>query len=390
MIYLVDTNVLIIGNGIAGLSCAEEIRRNNKDLKITMVGNEKYPTYYRVKLTKTLSEETSIENMLVKKEDWYRENDIDLILGEIVEKIDEKNARILLDSGRELSYEKLLVATGSRPFVPPVPGKFRKGVFALRKYDDLGAIKSYIEDIDEMAVIGGGLLGLEAAWALRDLGKKVHIIEMAENILPRQLNVEMSERLEKDLEELGFVLHLGVGTKEIYGDDRVEGIELTNGEHLALKSVLFSVGVRSNIDLARDTSIAYDKGIIVDNMLKTSIDNIYAAGDVIELGGRTMGLWTSSMEQGRIVAKNILGESIEYNFKDPFTSLKLGDSIDIFSIGDTNSKEVYRREEDGSSERVFLDGDRIVGGILYGSSKKMMGLKRAVESRLLLKDYIGK
>lgn len=387
---MVDTNVLIIGNGIAGLSCAEEIRKNNKDLKITMVGNEKYPTYYRVKLTKTLSEETSIENMLVKKEDWYRENDIDLILGEIVEKIDEKNARIFLDSGRELSYEKLLVATGSRPFVPPVPGKFRKGVFALRKYDDLGAIKSYIEDIDEMAVIGGGLLGLEAAWALRDLGKKVHIIEMAENILPRQLNVEMSERLEKDLEELGFVLHLGVGTKEIYGDNRVEGIELTNGEHLALKSVLFSVGVRSNIDLARDTSIAYDKGIIVDNMLKTNIDNIYAAGDVIELGGRTMGLWTSSMEQGRVVAKNILGESIEYNFKDPFTSLKLGDSIDIFSIGDTSSKEVYRIEEDGSSERVFLDGDRIVGGILYGSSKKMMGLKRAVESRLLLKDYIGK
>lgn len=384
-----NTDILIVGNGIAGLSCAEEIRKSNKDLDITIVGKESYPTYYRVKLTKTLAEDAPIEKILVKKEEWYRENNIDLILNEIVESLDEKDNKVVLDSGREIGYKTLVLATGSRPFVPPVAGKFRRGVFALRDYDDLNQIKSYIKDIDEVAVIGGGLLGLEAAWALKDLGKKVHIIEMAANILPRQLNLEMSKKLEEDLEREGFILHLGLGTKEIFGNDRMEGIELDNGEIIDAKAVLFSVGVRSCLDLVLDTDVEVNRGIIVNEKLRTNIENIYAAGDVIEFNGMSMGLWNSSMEQGKIVGKNIVGESIDYIPKDPFTTLKLGDSINIFSIGDNTDADSCKEIDNGAIyERLFIRDNILVAGILYGDTKKMLKLKKSVESKHSLEEYL--
>ena len=388
---MTKTDVLVVGNGIAGLSCVEEIRKGDKEMDITLVGREAYPTYYRVKLTKALEEKPELDKILVKKEEWYRENKVNLILNEIVESIDVENSSVKLDNGKEIGYKKLVLAMGSRAFVPPVAGKFRRGVFALRDYDDIGIIKNYIEDLEEVAVIGGGLLGLEAAWSLKELGKKVHIIEMAENILPRQLNLEMSKKLEEDLLAQGFELHLGVGTKEILGDEvAMTGIELDNGKVLDVKSVLFSVGVRSYLDLVIDTEIESNRGILVDKKLRTNIENIYAAGDVIEFEGVSMGLWTSSMEQGKIVGKNILGEDEEYFMKSPFTSLKLGSAIDIFSIGE-NSKidRVYEEDFEDGSERIFVREGKVVGGILYGKTKGMMSLKKAVETRMSIEDYRG-
>ncbi len=237
-----STKYLIIGNGIAGLSAAKEIRKNDIEGSITMVSSEPYLTYYRVRLTEYLYKEYNDEEILVNKEDWYEENNIEVLLSKIVEELDTNNNKIKLDDGTEIEYEKLLIATGSRPFIPPVAGKFKKGVLALRTLRDLEYINDYFSTKENITVIGGGLLGLEAAWSLKQLGKKVNIVEFAPYLLPRQLDEELSRKLEEKLINEGFNLYLNAAAEEILGENVANGIKLNNGTEFETDAVLFSVG----------------------------------------------------------------------------------------------------------------------------------------------------
>ncbi|HSH34816.1 NAD(P)/FAD-dependent oxidoreductase [Schnuerera sp.] len=383
---------LIIGNGIAGLSAAKEIRNNDSEGSITIISKEAYNTYYRVRLTEYLSKDFTEEQLLVNKKSWYEEKNIKVLLNKIVEKIDVDNLKVRLDDSKEIEFEKLLIATGSSPFIPPVAGKYKQGVLALRTLKDLKYIKNYFDNCKEITVIGGGLLGLEAAWALKKLDKTVNIVEFAPYLLSKQLDKELSNKLKEKLEREGFKIYLSASAEEILGENKADGILLNNGKELKTNGILFSVGIRPNIDLIRDTPLKFVKGIIVNKNLRTNIENIYAAGDVIEIDGKVIGLWTSANEQGKVAGANMSGKTMEYTEAKLFTSLLLGD-IKIFSVGDIKEFDdsyEYKDESKGIHHKLFISEGKLTGGILFGDTKDMARLKKAVTEKIDIESYLEK
>lgn len=381
---------LIIGNGIAALAAAKEIRKNDEEGSIIMVTNESSHTYYRVKLTEYIAKDFEDDDLLVTKKEWYDENNVNVMLSKIVEKIDIEKNTIQLDDSEEIQYENLLIATGSRPFIPPINGKFKEGVFALRSLKDLHYIKDYLKNCDDVSVIGGGLLGLEAAWSLKQLGKDVSIVEFAPYLLPRQLDKDIANKLEQKLSELGFKIFLDSQAQEITGEGKAEGIKLNGERTLKTDAILVSSGIRPNLDLVRDTEVKYDKGIIVNNKMETNIDNIYAAGDVVEVDGMVLGLWTSGNEQGKTAGGNMTGGNLEYNIPKLFATLKIGD-IELFSVGVINDFDKvyeYKEEEKGIHNKIFVKEGKMVGAILFGDLKEMVKIKNAVISKADVNEYI--
>ena len=387
---MVETKYLIIGNGIAGLAAAKEIRKNDKSGTITMVSNEEYLPYYRLKLTKSLSKDINPEELIINNQSWYDEKNIKVILSKIVERIDTDDNIILLDDSKHIKYEKLLIATGAKPFIPPIHGKFKEGVFALRTLKDLGYIKEYLSDKDMVSIIGGGLLGLEAAWALKELGKQVNIIEFAPSLLPRQLDKELGDKLAGKLEEQGMRVYLPDIAKEITGETKAEGIIVNNGVIIKSDALLVSSGVRPNLDLVRDTDILFDKGIKVDSNLQTNIENVYAAGDVVEFDNMIIGLWTTSNEQGKIAGANMSGSIEVYNHPKLFTSLNIGD-IEIFSAGNIQVfDEVYEYIDLANDihHKLYTTDGKITGAILFGDLKELNSLRNAVFSKVEVAKYL--
>lgn len=384
------TKYLIIGNGIAGLSATKEIKKNDPQGSITMVSNEEFLTYYRLKLTKSLSKNVDAKELIINDQLWYDENNINVILSKIVEKIDIENKLVVLDNSKEIHYENLLIATGARPFVPPIHGKFKEGVFALRTIKDLLYIKEYLKDKKRVTIIGGGLLGLEAAWALKELGMIVSIIEFAPYLLPRQLDKELGDKLMKKLEQMGMRVYLASTAEEILGESKATGILINSGEIVKSDAILVSSGIRPNLNLVRDTAIDFDKGIKVDSNLKTNIDNVYAAGDVVEYDNMVIGLWTTSNEQGKIAGKNMTGGHDEYTHPKLFTSLTMGD-INIFSVGNIlDYDEVYEYIEEGKDihHKLYTKEGKVTGAILFGDIKQQNNLRNAVFSQINVADYL--
>lgn len=380
---------LIIGNGIAGLSAATEIRKHDKYGSIAMISRESYFTYYRIKLGKYLYKDFDDEELLVNKESWYKEQNINVVLNKIVEYIDFEKCLVKLDDGVQIGYDKLLLAMGSRPFIPPIRGKFKKGVFALRTVDDLKYIKEYFSKCESISVIGGGLLGLEAAWSIKKLNKKVNIIHRSPHLLSRQLDEETSKKLERKLEKAGFNIYLGSEPKEILGKNVANGIKLSNGKEIKTDAILVSSGVRSNLDLVIDTEIQYNRGIKVDKYLRTNIPNVYAAGDVAEVEGIVFGLWVTANQQGKIAGKNMVGNLEEYVPPKPYTTLQIGD-IKLFSVGNVKEYDdsyTYKIESGDIFRKLFVTNGKITGGILLDDMKEMGKLKNAVMDNTRLKDY---
>lgn len=381
---------LIIGNGIAGLSAAKEIRNNDKEGSLTIISAEAYLTYYRVKLSRVLASKLNEDSLLVNKEEWYKDNNIDVILNSVVQRIDIEKKQVLLQDGRIYSYDKLLIATGSRPFIPPIEGSDKNGVFALRTLDDVERVQIHCIGCDTYTVLGGGLLGLEAAWSLKELGRKVNVIEFAPYLLSRQIDEEIANKLKEKFKGHGINIYTSSVAKEIIGDDIISGLKINDGEIIETNGILISAGVRPNLDLVMNTPIEYDKGIKVDLHLKTNVDNIYAAGDVIEIDGRPVGLWTAGNEQGKIAGTNMVGGDKTYTQAKLFANLKIGD-IEIFSAGDiTNYDAIYEYidEEKDIHHKLFVLDKKIMGVILYGDLKQMSNLKNATISNMDIEEYL--
>lgn len=371
---------LIIGNGIAGLSATEEIRKKDADAKILIVSDEKPSTYWRTRLSDLISKEFNDDDLYVKKEPWYSERKIDERLKTSVNKLDlDRNVAILSD-GEEIEYKKALLATGAHPFVPPITNINSDGVFAIRTIDDLMNFKDYVNGKDKVIVIGGGILGLEAAYSAKLLGKKVTVIESFDYLLSRQLDQDLSNKLESTLNEIGITTYTGKNTSEILSKDgKVTGVKLADGSEIPADAVMVQAGVRSNIEVAKNSGLEVDRGIIVDDTLQTEKENIFAAGDCAQIGNFTIGLWTSSQEMGKIAGHNMTGSNECYEKPKPFSTLMIGDTK-IFSAGITSGEgiEELSSEKDGNIYKLFKMSGQYVGGILWGDIKYQNDVKDVV------------
>ena len=244
-------NYLIVGNGVAGTTAAENIRKIDKEGNITVCTDESVPFYYRIRLNEYISGDIDENRLIAKGEQWYQDQAIDLILNTRIVKAELEKKVAVSEDKNSFSYDSLLIATGSHSFIPPINGAEKKGTFALRSIQDARDIAAYAKDVEEVALIGGGLLGLEAGNAIRKLGKKVMVVEFFPRLLPRQLDIDGAKRLEEIMGEMGFSFRLGAKTQEIMGKDRVSSVLLEGGETLSAEMVIISAGVRPNLSHGR-------------------------------------------------------------------------------------------------------------------------------------------
>jgi len=373
---------LILGNGVAGTTAAENIRQNDGTGEITIVTDEDIPFYYRIRLPDYLGGMVAESELVAKKEAWYDEKKISLQLSSRVSAADSGRKHVITADGLTYAYDSLLLANGSHPFVPPIKGSNIKGVFALHTIRDVRQISQAAEKIRNVVLIGGGLLGLETANALHKLEKNVTVVEFFPRLLPRQLDNEGAARLQHFFESKGFSFRLGTTTKEITGNDSVEQVILEHGEILPAQMVIISAGVRPNLELAKMLGLKTDKGVIVDQFMRTSQPDIYAAGDVIEFEDRTYGIWPAAMEQGKIAGINISGGKTAYNGTTLSNILKVA-GIDLASAGEIDEEKRFESKivaSDDTYKKVVINNGKVIGCIMLGDRKHFNRISKAITS----------
>jgi nitrite reductase (NADH) large subunit len=387
------TKYLIIGNGVAGTTAAEHIRKQDKQGAITMVTDEALPFYNRMKLSDYVAGEVQDQKLLMKQEEWYKGQKIELKLKTSVQKGNPAEKSVVTADNQKIAYDRLLIATGSRSFIPPIKGSDKKGVFALRSIQDARDIIAWAKGIREVVLIGGGLLGLEAGNALRKLGKKVMVVEFFPRLLPRQLDVDGAKRLEAIMGEMGFSFRLGAKTQEIVGNGKIKSVLLEGGETLPAEMVIVSAGVRPNLDLAKVFNLDHDKGIKVDERMQTSQEGIFAAGDVTEFKGMPYGIWTAAVEQGQNAGINMAGGEALYKGTVMANTLKVV-GIDLASAGNIDAEHKLESKvvsDDRAYKKIVIENNQIVGCIMLGETTgfnkvtKMMADKKDVSQ---VKDKI--
>ncbi|ASV00095.1 NADPH-nitrite reductase [Bacillus subtilis] len=368
--------LVLVGNGMAGVRAIEEILSVAKDeFQITIFGAEPHPNYNRILLSKVLQGDTDIKDITLNDWDWYEENNIQLYTNETVIKVDTENKTVITDADRIQPYDELILATGSVPFILPIPGADKKGVTAFRDIKDTDTMLAASKQYKKAAVIGGGLLGLEAARGLLNLGMDVSVIHLAPFLMERQLDATAGHLLQNELEKQGMTFLLEKQTEEIVGDDRVEGLRFKDGTSIEADLVVMAVGIRPNTTLGAESGIPVNRGIIVNDYMQTEIPHIYAVGECAEHRGIAYGLVAPLYEQAKVLAKHICGiETNPYEGSVLSTQLKVS-GVEVFSAGDFDESEDKKAikvfdEQDGIYKKIVLRDNKIVGAVLFGDSSE--------------------
>jgi nitrite reductase (NADH) large subunit len=371
-------NVVVIGNGMVGQRFCEKLVEFDTDrhYRIVTFCEEPRAAYDRVGLTSFFAHRAAEKLMLARKE-WYADNEVELHLGDRASAIDIRQCNVRSDKGVAINYDYLVLATGSYPFVPPVPGVQLPGVFVYRTIEDLQRIIDYSAQSKRCVVIGGGLLGLEAAKAAYDLGLETHVVEFAPRLMPRQVDDTGSRMLVKQIEALGVHVHLGKSTKAIVGKQSVERIEFADGDGIDTEMIIVSAGIRPRDELARESNIAVGErgGIIINDRLKTSDPQVFAIGECALHRGMIYGLVAPGYEMAEIVAANLTGQERRYEGTDLSTKLKLM-GVDVASFGTYEAPPekatplVFEDPFAGVYKKLLFtpDGTRMLGGILVGDA----------------------
>jgi nitrite reductase (NADH) large subunit len=363
--------VVVIGNGIAGAALVDELLKEDPEgVSITLYGDEKVGTYDRVRLSEYMAGTVGLEELGMRPKEWYEERGIDLRLGVRVIGVDTKSREVMGSDGDWVAYDRLVFATGSQSFVPPIPGRDKEGVFVFRTVED---VEQMLEAAPKKAVvIGGGLLGLEAAWGLVARGAEVTVVDRAGHLMNQQLDKAAGVMLRKEIEEMGVGVRLEALTEEISGNGKVEGVRLQDGEELSADMVVICAGIRSNTKLAHDCGIDTNRGIVVDDHLRTSAPEVYAVGECAEHNGIVYGLVAPALEQVRVAAECILGrEPIPYRGSMASATLKVM-GVDVTSVGDVYGEEPGSEALVNSNplkriyKKAVVRGGRVVGAILLG------------------------
>ena len=402
----VKTRYLIIGNSAGGIGAAEAIREVDGDGDVIIISDEVYPVYSRPLISKYLSGERDVNGMLFRPSDFYERNDINLISGKKVSDIGLADKTAGCESGERIEWQKLLIATGGAPIVPPLDGLDKKGVFNFITLDDAKAIDEYLGNATSAVVIGGGLIGISAAEALTKRGIAVTGVEMKDRILNTILDEQASAIAAEAVEKAGVRIIADHVVAEMRGKELVTGVTLDNGESIPCSLVVVAIGVLPRVDLAKGTDIKINRGIVVDRRMATSHADVYACGDVSEAydfvcgDNRLTPIWPNAYVGGRIAGFNMAGVKTEYPGGTAMNALNYF-GIDMVSAGiviplDDNGYESLSVQQDGLYKKLLIKSDVIIGmicigdieksGIIYSLMREKVNV-RGLKDKLLNDDF---
>ena len=366
--------LVVIGNGMAGIRTVEELLKVAPETyEITVFGSEPYGNYNRIMLSPVLAGDKTIDDIMLNDEQWYVDNGISLYKGKEVTEIDRVGRKVIAADGTSENYDRLLIATGSTPFIIPVPGHDLDGVVSFRDIHDVDQMLDAAKQHKHAVVIGGGLLGLEAANGLIQQGMSVTVVHIMDTLMERQLDAPAAEMLKKSLEERGMNFLMGAQTEAIIGKDRVEKLRFKDGTEIYTDLVVMAVGIRPNFALAEKAGIHCERGIVVSDTMQTFDPRIYAVGECVQHRGVAYGLVAPLFEMAKVCA-NHLGQHGIGRYEGTVTSTKLKvTGIDLFSAGDfsgdANTEElVFQDASRGVYRKLVVQDNRIKGAVMYGDT----------------------
>ena len=387
--------LVIVGNGVAGITTARFVAERDPSVEITVYSDERYPYYPRPRLVELLAGQVLPENMAFYPDEWYTKRRIRTVLGCRVLEIRPEVHEILLDDGRAVPYDRLVLAVGAQAAVPPIIGSDLPGVYTLRSMRDALALCDKVRETKQAIILGGGLLGLDTAGALRTHGIAVCVVELLPRLLPRQLDVEGASLLQRIIEDKGIQILVGDSCTAIEGQGVAERVRLKSGRVIEAQMVVISAGVRPDLELASRAGLRCGRGIIVDERLRTSMPDIYAVGDVAEYNQRVWGIIPAALAQARVAAAQIVKDSATiYQDIVPSTTLKVA-GIDLISVGEIHPEDGqhldlrYVDATAGVYKKLVVRGAYAVGAIVLGDKADVRSAAQIVERRMDVSSYLN-
>jgi nitrite reductase (NADH) large subunit len=366
--------LLIVGNGMAGTACLEKILERRPAFAVTVLGDEPHPNYNRILLSSLLAGEKSREDIFLNSREWYDQNGVTLKLGARAVDVNAAQKTVSLADGTILPYDLLLLATGSRPFLPPIEGINKEGILPFRTLDETEKMIALAKTARTGVVVGGGLLGLEAARGLQKQGLDVTVVHNADMLMNQQLDEVGGRFLKKEIEKLGIRVLLGKTSKKFLGRGKVEGLEFTDGASIPADMAVLACGIRPDVELARKAGLTINRGVLVNDHMETSDPSIFAVGECVEHRGVTYGLVAPLYDQGRVLADTLTGKKgPAYEGSIPAAKLKVA-GIEVFSAGTVRAPSpdtdviLYEDHVEGVYKRALLEEGRIIGTILIGDA----------------------
>ena len=368
--------LVLVGNGLAGMRCLEDLLDMAPErYEVTVIGEEPWGNYNRIMLSPVLSGDKSIEDIMLHPHAWYSDKGIHFIAGDAAVKIDRPRKQVYTEKGIVVDYDRLILATGSKPFIPPIKGSDLKGVLSFRDIYDVNTMLEYCKNKKNSVVIGGGLLGLEAAYGLKQRGMNVTVLHLMDRIMDRQLDARASALLKQSIEAKGIPVLTEANTEELIGQDgHVSQLRLKDGTVLDADFVVFAVGIRPNMALAQSAGLRCNRGVMVNDTMQTFDPSIYAVGECIEHRNQTFGLVEPLWGQAFICASH-LAEHGSLTFKAPTvpTQLKVS-GCDVFSAGNFEPADDYEDiilndEKRHIYKRIIIQQDKVIGAVLFGDTE---------------------
>ncbi|MDU4698479.1 MAG: nitrite reductase large subunit NirB [Paenibacillus sp.] len=385
--------LVVIGNGMAGISAVEQILKLTTKFDITVFGSEPHPNYNRIMLSYVLEGSKTMDDIVLNDLNWYHDNGITLHMGTTVERIDSEAKEVVAEGGQRIPYDKVLIATGSTSFILPIPGSDKEGVVGFRDIADCEQMLEAAKTCKKAAVIGGGLLGLEAAKGLVQLGMDVTVVHLMEDLMERQLDHQAAGMLKAELERQGIKFKMGAQTTELLGDRRVSGLRFADGTELEAEFVVMAVGIKPNVAVAKASGMEVNRGIVVNDYMQTSLEGVYSVGECTEHRGICYGLVAPLFEQGIVMAKHISGvDTAPYEGSVVSTKLKIS-GVDVFSTGEfidgpehtvIASKDDWKR----TYKKILLKDGKLVGSVLFGDISDSAELQKLIKQGAEMTDEL--
>jgi nitrite reductase (NADH) large subunit len=383
---------VIVGGGVAGTAAADAIRKRDPEGSITILTDEEYTLWSKIRLPELFSGSIDVDRLLIRRLAWYERRNIELRTEVTVDSVDPRAKVVITSKEEKVPYDRLLLATGGVPFVPAISGTDKENVYTIRKLSEAIEVNENLQGLSKIVIIGGGTLGLELARNLLETKAEIHVVESHHRLLPNLTDPASSEMLHLRLDHMGIHVHHDCDTKEIAGEDRAERVLMEDGREMLSDAVIIATGMRARKTLGEALGLEMERGIVVDDNMRTSLPDIYAAGDVCEHRRVKYGSWRAAEMQGTSAGANMAGEALVYEGTVPSKYVRVA-GADVFSAGHLDEEDELENKlfvdwEKMIYKRIVLDDCRIVGSVMVGDLRDAQRVLRAIETGIDICPYM--